>query len=56
MELLYLDTAYVYGLGHSEELIGQAIKDFDRSKIVIATKGAHDFSSGEQEINNNPKF
>jgi myo-inositol catabolism protein IolS len=51
-----LDTAYAYGLGHSEELIGQAIKDFDRSKIVIATKGAHDFSSGEQEINNDPKF
>ncbi len=51
-----LDTAYVYGLGHSEELVGQAIKDFDRSKIILATKGAHDFSSGEQVINNDPKF
>ena len=39
-----LDTAYVYGLGHSEELIGQAIQDYDRHKIIIATKGAHDFS------------
>ncbi|GAX05251.1 aldo/keto reductase [Secundilactobacillus pentosiphilus] len=51
-----LDTAYVYGLGHSEELVGQAIKDFDRHQLVIATKGAHDFSSGEEVINNNPKF
>lgn len=51
-----LDTAYVYGLGHSEELVGQAIKDFDRSKIVIATKGAHDFSTGEQVIRNDPQF
>ena len=51
-----LDTAYVYGLGHSEELVGKAIKDFDRSKLVIATKGAHDFSTGEQVIKNDPKF
>lgn len=51
-----LDTAYVYGLGHSEELVGQAIKDFDRHQLVIATKGAHDFSTGEQVIRNDPKF
>ncbi len=51
-----LDTAYVYGLGHSEELIGKAIKDYDRSKFVIATKGAHDFSSGHEVINNDPAF
>lgn len=34
-----LDTAFVYGLGESEKLIGEAIKDYDRSKIQIATKG-----------------
>ncbi len=33
-----LDTAYVYGLGHSEELVGQAMKDFDRHDITLATK------------------
>ena len=49
-----LDTAYVYGLGHSEELIGQAIQDYDRHKIIIATKGAHDFSTGKEVINNDP--
>ena len=51
-----LDTAYVYGLGHSEELIGQAIQDYDRHKIIIATKGAHDFSTGKEVINNDPDF
>ncbi len=45
-----LDTAYVYGLGHSEELVGQAIKDFDRHQLIIATKGAQDSSSGEEVI------
>lgn len=51
-----LDTAFVYGLGHSEELVGQAIKNYDRHELTIATKGAHDFSSGEPVMNNDPKF
>ncbi|GFN32880.1 aldo/keto reductase [Paenibacillus xylaniclasticus] len=32
------DTAAVYGLGHSEELLGQALHQ-DRSDVFIATKG-----------------
>lgn len=51
-----LDTAYVYGLGHSEELVGEVMKEYDRDKIVLATKGAQDFSSGEQVIDNRPEF
>lgn len=51
-----LDTAYVYGLGHSEELVGSVMKEYDRDKIVLATKGAQDFSSGDQVINNRPEF
>lgn len=51
-----LDTAFVYGMGHSEELVGQAIHDFDRHSFTLATKGAQDFSSGEQVINNDPQF
>jgi myo-inositol catabolism protein IolS len=51
-----LDTAYVYGLGHSEELVGEVVKEYSRDQIVIATKGAHDFSTGEEVINNNPQF
>lgn len=51
-----LDTAFVYGLGRSEELVGQAIKDYDRHQIVLATKGAHDYSTGQEIINNDPQF
>ncbi len=51
-----LDTAYVYGLGHSEELVGEVVKEHSRDQIVVATKGAHDFSTGEEVINNDPKF
>lgn len=51
-----LDTAFVYGLGHSEELVGQAMKDFDRHSFALATKGAQDFSTGEQVIDNSPAF
>lgn len=43
-------------MGHSEELIGQAIQDYDRHKVIIATKGAHDFSTGKEVINNDPDF
>jgi myo-inositol catabolism protein IolS len=51
-----LDTAYVYGLGHSEELVGEVMKEYDRDKIVLATKGAQDFTTGEQVIDNRPEF
>ncbi|MFK7780045.1 MAG: aldo/keto reductase [Candidatus Gracilibacteria bacterium] len=34
----HIDTAEMYGSGHSEELIGEAIKDFDRNKLFITTK------------------
>ena len=51
-----IDTAFAYGLGHSEELIGQAIKGRDRSSFAIADKAAQDLSSGEAVINNDPAF
>ncbi|TPR41925.1 aldo/keto reductase [Apilactobacillus micheneri] len=51
-----LDTAFAYGMGHSEELIGKAIKGYDRSKFVIATKAAQDTSGSEVTINNSPEF
>lgn len=34
----HIDTAELYGAGHTEELIGNAIKDFNRSKIIITSK------------------
>lgn len=33
----WIDTAPVYGLGHSEEMVGQAIKG-KRDKVIISTK------------------
>jgi aryl-alcohol dehydrogenase-like predicted oxidoreductase len=33
-----LDTAPFYGFGLSEEMIGEAIKGYDRSKIQLLTK------------------
>ncbi len=34
----YIDTAEMYGHGHSEEVIREAISGMDREKLVIATK------------------
>lgn len=51
-----LDTAYFYGLGHSEQLVGQVVKEHRREELVIATKGAHDFSTGREVIRNDPDF
>ena len=34
----FVDSAAFYGHGHSEELIGRALKDFDREKIIISSK------------------
>lgn len=38
-----IDTAEVYGNGHSEEVVGRAIKEIGRDNLVIATKvhGGH---------------
>lgn len=33
-----IDTAPIYGFGYSEELVGKAIKKYDRSKIQVLTK------------------
>ena len=34
----HLDTAEMYGGGHTEELIGQALRGRDREKVIITTK------------------
>lgn len=52
-----IDTAYAYGNGRSEELIGEVLqeKEFDRSRVIIATKAAHDPDQHEA-FNNSPEF
>ena len=37
----HIDTAESYGDGHTEELIGKAITEFDRSDIFITTKATN---------------
>ncbi|WP_367375909.1 aldo/keto reductase [Lentilactobacillus kefiri] len=49
-----LDTAFAYGFGRSEELIGKVLKDYDRSKVVIATKGAQIVNGDKVSISNQP--
>lgn len=50
-----LDTAYAYGLGRSEEIIGQVLQKYDRSKVTIATKAAQD-PTQNGKLNNSPAF
>lgn len=33
-----LDTAYIYGKGHSEQIVARSIKGYDRSKLTLITK------------------
>ncbi len=39
LEINFFDTANVYSIGKSEEILGQALKEFaNRDEVVIATK------------------
>lgn len=52
-----LDTAYIYGPERSEELVGEAVKEFARDEFAIATKGAHYFDEdGNVKMSNDPAF
>jgi len=45
----FIDTADVYGFGHSEELIANVIKKRGKKNIIIATKAGNDFYFSKQE-------
>lgn len=52
-----IDTAYSYGKGRSEELIGEVLKETrSRHEIILATKGAHRYRGDERIIDNSPEF
>src|SRR3989344_4832135 len=38
--ITHFDTAEKYAAGHAEEILGQAIKNIDRNKLIITTKVA----------------
>jgi len=53
----FWDTAYTYGPKRSEEIIGEVLKETGRrTEIVLASKAAHDDSTGETVFNNRPEF
>lgn len=53
----FIDTAFSYGKGRSEELVGQAVKEVGgREDIVIATKGSHIYDGNSRVIDNSPDF
>lgn len=53
----FIDTADIYGLGRSEELVGEVLKEFKRDDFVIATKGAqHWFEDGSVKADNRPEY
>lgn len=43
--ITHIDTAESYGNGHAEELLGEALKGRDRSKLMIASKVSKDHQS-----------
>src|SRR5437879_9564538 len=51
----FFDTADVYGHGHSEELLGKALKD-QREDMILATKVGGDFYHGQPRMNFNPDY
>ncbi len=44
----FIDTAPVYGFGKSEQIVGQALKDWGREKVVIATKCGLEWDAQER--------
>lgn len=49
----FIDTAYRYGNGRSEELIGEVLKDYHRDDIIIATKASHAEDDNGEAIHRN---
>jgi aryl-alcohol dehydrogenase-like predicted oxidoreductase len=42
-----IDTAPVYGFGRSEEIVGEAVAEIGRDKVLIATKVGLDWREGQ---------
>ena len=53
--LAHIDTAEIYAAGHAEELVGEAIKAFDRKKLFITTKISPQHLFLKSQIRNSAK-
>ncbi|WP_245772814.1 aldo/keto reductase [Lacicoccus alkaliphilus] len=52
-----LDTAQSYGPHRSEELVGEVLKEYQRDKVVVATKAERrDEGNGKKVIDNSPEY
>lgn len=51
-----IDTSPVYGNGCAEETVGEALKEYDRSDVVIASKTGLEKTNGEAVRNSSPDF
>nr|WP_255783340.1 aldo/keto reductase [Oceanobacillus alkalisoli] len=55
--LNFIDTAFIYGNGESEEIVGKTLKESkSREDVVIATKGAHKVTNDGILVDNTPEF
>lgn len=53
----FIDTAFIYGPGHSERLIGEVISERGkREDVIIATKGAHKIVGQDVVMDNSPEY
>ena len=51
----FLDTADIYGIGHNEELVGEAIRGH-RDRVVLATKFSLQRVDGQMSVNGRPEY
>lgn len=57
LDVTFIDTADIYGLGRSEELVGEVLKEFKRDDFIIATKGAQNFTNlDDVKADNRPEY
>lgn len=49
-----IDTAPVYGFGRSEEIVGRALAEIGRDKVLVATKAGLDWRDGQPFRNASP--
>lgn len=54
--ITYFDTADCYGNNASEISLGKKLKDYDRSKLTICTKGGVEFKSDGIHVNASPQY
>src|SRR5690625_7083782 len=53
----FIDTAFYYSYGRSEDLIGEILKETGKwHDIVLATKASHEFIGDDIVLNNTPEF